>query len=210
MVTAVAPAEDGDLSFTITASAAEGGATDATFTAYIKKPYFDLKPGAEGEPSDYTLPVGGQVLMKLYASANYLNQTFTLSSSDPSVLTVPADTLTPTDGTTEFYVTVAGEGSSRISLLAEDTELSGWGINITLDNPETPFSFPPFTVIKGKGLAFAAADLEGVTLYGTEALPATGDFKDWNVLEEGTDYEIDGEQIIILFGDKSTFFIAGE
>ena len=210
VVTAVAPAEDGDLSFTITASAAEGGATDATFTVYIKKPYFDLKPGAEGEPSDYTLPVGGQVLMKLYASANYLNQTFTLSSSDPSVLTVPADTLTPTDGTTEFYVTVAGEGSSRISLLAGDTELSGWGINITLDNPETPFAFPPFTVIKGKGLAFAAADLAGVTLYGTEALPATGDFKDWNVLEEGTDYEIDGEQIIILFGDKSTFFIAGE
>ena len=210
VVTAVAPAEDGDLSFTITASAAEGGATDATFTVYIKKPYFDLKPGAEGEPSDYTLPVGGKVLMKLYASANYLNQTFTLSSSAPSVLTVPSDTLTPTDGTTEFYVTVAGEGSSRISLLAGDTELSGWGINITLDNPETPFSFPPFTVIKGKGLAFAAADLAGVTLYGTEALPATGDYKDWNVLEEGTDYEIDGEQLIILFGDKSTFFIAGE
>jgi hypothetical protein len=139
-----------------------------------------------------------EIWIRLTASPSKYG-TYTLVTSDESVLELSAPTVTINESTKDleawFNVFIKGAGNATISL-AEDESVN-WGFEISQG---TDVEIPAPTAIKGQGLAWDASILDnGFVLRGTDTLGESPDKDSWTDLVEGTDYVVEEGQVVVLY-----------
>jgi len=206
------PAEE--TTFTITATPADETVSAATYDITPVEAFCYLNSENWEHTTDDT-----EIWISLSSSPSRYG-TYTITSSDEAVLTVPeaSASITVDAENTEawFNVLIAGAGQASIVATLSEEVSCDFGFTVNEGSgPADPFFtgkttgfvsangtlMPSFGVTE-RGLVFPAADLDGATLTAVDALGEDG-AESWTSLKQGVDYVVEGDDLIVLFGNSA-------